>query len=370
VAVVEETYAEFSARMHRKTAGRRVPGHLDFDVTYRCNLDCRHCYCNLPANDARAKDAELALEQIERILAEARDMGAFWILLTGGEPLVRPDFRDIYLACKRLGLVTTLFTNATLIDEEWAELIAAHRPFRVEVTIHGSRAEVHDGVTRTPGSFEKCLRGVTLLKKAGVRVGLKAMVLASNIHDMDGIAALAARMGLPFRMDPVVHARYPDVPHSRGGEPRRERIGAEEVLYVDRHFYARAEAWEKTCDHLASLSCADQTKVLSCGAGRSSLHLDPDGTARPCAMLRQVGWPLADRTVREVWERSIGDFLDEPYAGPDECRACTLGSLCGMCAGWSWVEHGDGGAKVDHLCAIARGRMALRERLRRGRDTP
>ena len=106
-----------------KMKNKRDLFSFDLEVTARCNNDCRHCYINLPAADKEAQRLELTLEEIDRIADEAADMGAFWCLITGGEPLLRKDFSDIYMCLKKKGILVSVFTNATLINHEHIDAI-------------------------------------------------------------------------------------------------------------------------------------------------------------------------------------------------------------------------------------------------------
>src|SRR5512141_2752371 len=107
---------------------RRVPLSFDMEITARCNNNCRHCYINLPAGDRDARTAELTIDEIDEIACQAVDLGTVWCLITGGEPLLRPDFADIYRLLKRKGLLVSVFTNATLIDDTHIELFRKYPP--------------------------------------------------------------------------------------------------------------------------------------------------------------------------------------------------------------------------------------------------
>lgn len=85
----------------KKMTGGRPLFSFDFDLTARCNQNCRHCYINLPASDAAAREKELSLAEIDRIATEAVSLGAFWCLISGGEPLLREDFAKVYLLLKK-----------------------------------------------------------------------------------------------------------------------------------------------------------------------------------------------------------------------------------------------------------------------------
>ena len=139
---------------------------FDYEITARCNLKCRHCYINLPAGDRRAKERELSLAEIERIADEAVSLGAVWCLLSGGEPLLREDFREIYLMLKRKGLLLSIFTNATLITDEHVRLFKDYPPRGIEVTVYGATEATYEKVTRKSGSFRAFRKGLDPSSKA------------------------------------------------------------------------------------------------------------------------------------------------------------------------------------------------------------
>ena len=115
---------------------RRVPISFDLEITARCNNDCRHCYINLLAGDREAQARELTLVEIERIAAEAVAMGAVWCLISGGEPLLRSDFADIFMMLKRQGLLVSAFTNACPVTAEHVELFRRYPPRDIEVSVY------------------------------------------------------------------------------------------------------------------------------------------------------------------------------------------------------------------------------------------
>lgn len=205
-----------------KLKDKRVPLSFDLEVTARCNNDCRHCYINLPAGDADARARELSVAEIARIADQAVQLGAMWCLITGGEPLLRPDFADIYLVLKRKGLLVSVFTNATLVTEEHARLFKKYPPRDIEVTVYGVTRETYERVSRKRGTFDRFMHGLDLLFDAGVRVRLKAMALKSNLHELEAIAEFARAHTKDFyRFDPQLHGRFDGDP-VRNAEIRNE----------------------------------------------------------------------------------------------------------------------------------------------------
>ncbi|MEM5790358.1 MAG: radical SAM protein, partial [Syntrophobacteraceae bacterium] len=121
---------------------------LDIELTERCNNDCIHCCINLPAADSAARERELTTRQVEHVLKQAADLGCLEVRFTGGEPLLRPDFEDLYIYARRLGLRVLLFTNACLISPRLADLFASIPPLlKIEITVYGMRQESYESVT-------------------------------------------------------------------------------------------------------------------------------------------------------------------------------------------------------------------------------
>ena len=146
-ALEEVTLGEFVTRL--EPTKRRVPLQGILETTYRCNLNCVHCYVNLPAADPAARARELPLERLLRLVDEMADAGVLQVLLTGGEVLVRPDFEPLYRHCLKKGLLVTVFTNGTEVTERIAELFAAHRPHAIEITpLRGDEGDLREGHPR------------------------------------------------------------------------------------------------------------------------------------------------------------------------------------------------------------------------------
>ena len=201
-------YSRFSGLMHQKHAGKRAPVEVSIEVTHRCPLDCLHCYNNLPMSDSAARKAELSLAEHCQLLDQLQDAGCLWILYTGGEIFGRKDFPDIYMEAKKRGFLVTLFTNGTLISASIADMLAEWRPFAVEVTLYGATRETYEALTRVPGSYARCMRGIKLLKERGLPVKLKTVPTTINRHEVYEMKRLAEEdLGVEFKFDPLVNPR-------------------------------------------------------------------------------------------------------------------------------------------------------------------
>ena len=212
-------YASWTMRLKRQVGDRRVPLGGTLELTHRCNNRCRHCFNNLRSDDAPALGRELSTCEVARILDEAAALGCVWVLLTGGETLLRPDFRDIYDHARGLGLLVTLFTNWTLVTPELADHLDRQRPFSVEITLYGATRETYERVTANPGSYDACLRGIRLLRERGLPLKLKSTVSTLNRHEIAAMKRLAEDdLGLPFRFDALLNPRCDGRPGPLGAE--------------------------------------------------------------------------------------------------------------------------------------------------------
>ena len=160
--------------------GSRFPLAAEFEITDRCNLGCVHCFINQPAGSTAHIQHELSTGEIKEILDQIADSGCLHLLLTGGEPLLRPDFSDIYLHARQRGMLVMLFTNATLMTPAVIETLKQAPPILVEVSLYGATQETYEAVTRMPGSWERFNNGIKLLLESGLPLALKSVILQKN----------------------------------------------------------------------------------------------------------------------------------------------------------------------------------------------
>jgi radical SAM protein with 4Fe4S-binding SPASM domain len=348
-----------------KMTARRPLFSFDFDLTARCNNDCRHCYINLPAGDRKAKAAELTLAEIDRIAGEAAELGAFWCLLSGGEPLLREDFEDVYLLLKKKGLLVSVFTNATLIREKHVKLFKAYPPRDVEVSVYGATLETYEGVTRNPGSFAAFMRGLELLRTNGIKVRMKAMALRSNVHEFAEIAALC-RSGTKdyFRFDPFLHLRY-DGDRVRNEEIRAERLTPEEIVALEKADTGRFLELEKKCRDAVEPDPPGNGPVplFHCGAGQESFSLGYDGTFRLCPTLwhPECIADLRKKSLKEAWTElvpAVRGRVSENEQFYKTCPSCPYLDYCQWCPAKAHLESGRMDVPVDYFCGTSRARAA------------
>ena len=343
--MARNAYDQFLAHTVENASQKRIPVNGSYEVTFRCNLNCVMCYNNLPGNDRAAKARELTLDEIKRTFDQIAEAGCLWLQLTGGEVLMRPDFREIYLYAKSKGFLIRLFTNGTMLTPALADFLAEYRPFAIEISLYGATEETYDAVTRVPGSYRKCLHGIRLLLDRGLPLSLKTVAITLNQHELGPMQSLCDDLGVRFRYAPDINPRI-------DGDRSNlvYRLSAEEGVALDLATPPRArELGESVCAAVPSPGGED-VPLYGCAAGETAFHVDPYGEMTTCIMTRRDGYDLREGTFEEAWNevfpglraRTRRPDADEP-AGYHHCT------------GWAQLENDGAGEKaVAHATLVAR----------------
>lgn len=345
-----------------KTKNRRMPYLFVFEITARCNNNCRHCYINLPIDDRKATENEITFNEIERISDEAVALGSIWCLITGGEPLLREDFAEIYRCLKKRGLLVTVFTNATLITEQHIKLFKDFPPRNIEVTVYGIKKETYEGITGKPGSFSSFCRGLNLLRKGGINVRLKTMALRSNLNELNGIFNFCQkRTSDYFRFDPFLQRRL-DHDVEKNEQIEHERLSADEIVSVETLDPNRIRALERKCDLIVQeASLLGSPYIFRCSAGRSIFSISYDGFFHICPSLPLKGmqYNLRTGTLADAWNNFVPGILamrSERKQYLDNCAFCPLINMCFWCPSHAFLEVGEMDLPVDYFCKVAKAR--------------
>lgn len=345
--IPEVPYRKFGERFQEKAAAARIPVNGTLEMTYRCNLNCVHCYCNLAVSDAKARSQELSTQEILDVIDQIADKGCLWLLLTGGECLLRKDFVDVWTHAKKRGLLLTLFTNGTLITPAIADFLAEWPPFSVEVTLYGITRNTYESVTRTAGSFTRCYRGIELLVERDIPLKLKTMVLTLNCHEMRDMKRYAKELGVKFRFDAMVNSRL-----DGGKSPCRFRIDPKELVRLDMEDEDRLRTWKEFC---RTYLRGDRLKGLFvCSAGVTTFDVNPFGRLQVCGMMTEPYWDLRMGPFSEGWEKLFPKVREQKPTDRYICAECDLYALCGQCPGWAQVETNNPELPVEYLCSVTR----------------
>jgi radical SAM protein with 4Fe4S-binding SPASM domain len=345
--------------------------HLDIELTERCNNACIHCCINKPAGDRRRRARELDTNAWKDILRQAAGLGVMTVRFTGGEPLLREDFPELYLFARRLGLKVMLFTNARLITPQIAALLADIPPLEeIEISVYGMRRESYEAVTGVDGSYAGFLSGVQLLLDRKIPFVVKGALLPPNKKEMAEFAAWAATNP---RMDaPPAYAMFFDLRGRRdsvakNSRIRRLRVLPEEGLGIltrdpDQYRKEMSEFFDK-------FSSSPGDRLFSCGIGPGCV--DPYGVFQPCLSLRHpdLTFDLKKGALKEAVASGLPRLKEMRAVNPlylERCARCFLRGFCEQCPAKSWSEHGTLDTPVEYFCRVAHAQARFLGLVREG----
>lgn len=352
------TYGEFSQSVHDHYSSQRIPLSISIEVTRRCPLDCLHCYNNLAIADHEARSRELSKEEHFQLLDDLSDLGCLWLLYTGGEIFARKDFLEIYTYAKQKGFLITLFSNGTLITERVADYLSRWPPFAIEITLYGRTKETYEALTGIGGSYERCMRGVALLRERELPLKLKTVPTTINKHEVVAMKDFVEQeLHLEFKFDSLVNPRI-DCSQS----PLAVRLSPEDVVALDLHWPKLAAEHRNAAlrDRRSEPVSPQNETVYSCGGGVNSFAIDPYGQMSICVLSHQDTYDIRKGSVREGWEQFLLKVRARKKARISKCVKCQIRSLCSMCPANGELENGDPESPVEFLCEVAHLRaMAL-----------
>jgi AdoMet-dependent heme synthase len=308
-----------------------IPLGVQLDLTYRCNERCVHCY--LDHDD----HGEMSTVEIKDLLDQMAAAGVFFLTISGGEIMMRRDFFEILEHARQLMFCVKLKTNAVMIHEAEADRIQALVMESVQISVYSHRAEVHDAITKLPGSLKKSLAGAKLLADRGVKVIFANVLMRENFDDYRGVQQLAAEVGAEYTLDPTI------TPMMDGDRSilnlNIERAELEQVFRDASLLGTTAE--EFCAPPPGPLDQEDAMNTLPCSAGHTACYVSPYGDVYPC-----VQFPLPTGNVRvtkfiDIWKHSpqMQEVRSITMADLPVCSTCSHGGgSCTRCPGLAYLE--------------------------------
>ena len=334
----------FQDRVMARARRERRPLNCLFEITPTCNLRCQFCYVALDPY----KGPYLTTAQISEVLEKIERAGVLWLTLTGGEIFSRRDFEAIYRDAIGRGLLVSLYTNATMVRPEHADLLAAVPPYSVEVSVYGADAEHYETTTQIPGSFARFERGLDLLQRAGVNLTLKCPISTFTADHVAALHEYAKRRGLALQLDPTVDAR-----HDGGTEPHLYRIEPRDVKRIrdEVHVLATGKRRDGPLPDCRQSDGAHVDELYYCGAGRTGFFIDAMGRASHCVIDRDPVFPILEMPWEDLWAQ-MGAWVTQPLPADAPCSGCGMRGGCENCPARSRLATGSPYLRDSYLCEV------------------
>jgi radical SAM protein with 4Fe4S-binding SPASM domain len=351
-------------RLIARTVRKHRPLSVHFDLTYRCNERCVHCYLD------HENHGELATAECLAILEEIAKAGTLFLTFSGGEIFLRPDLFEILAAARRLHFDVSLKTNALLVTRERAARLRELGVRRVQISVYSEEPTVHDAITKVKGSLERTLAAIPLLLEQGLQVKLACPLMKENLMAYRGVMALAENLGVPYVLDLTI------TPMMDGsGGPLAHRVSTAELLPVLQDPALHGchpqpvsqaagidETWSPSFGS-AVTSGIDGSAYddLPCSAGHNSCYISPYGDVFPCVQLPQAAGNLRRERFTDIWY--YAPQLERLRAVRERqlpvCSRCKIRAYCERCPGLALMEGGDMLGAYERACQLAEQKAKL-----------
>lgn len=340
--------ASVTDNIARITERKHIPYAVMLELTYHCNEKCIHCY-RVERNDRK----ELRTQEWLDVIDQLADAGTLQLTFTGGEIMVRKDFFTIAEHARKRNFMLILLTTGTLITSEAvADRIAALNPWQVHISMYAAGPQIHDFITKVPGSFERSLRALKWLKERGIVVKWKTPLMNVNVGELEKIIALAEELGVPYAIDPTIS------PKNDGSQDVLGlRVSDQDLRKVLGRFALPCED-----DIPAGASRDDVLNMTMCKAGVNFGDINPYGDVQPCVAFPIVVGNLREQPFREIWREAplLQRLRTTRNADVKGCNACALVAGCNRCPGMAYLEDGDPFGPSSRAGKIAKMKFELR----------
>lgn len=307
-----------------------IPLSGTFELTPRCNFNCKMCYVHLNTAKIPEYGSELTAEEWISIAEQAKEAGMLQLCITGGEPIMHPEFSKIYRALSQMGFFITLQTNASTMTKEVLNLIEEYPPSLVKITVYGSNDDVYRGVCGVENGFQRVDEGIRSLLKLEIPMMLVTTVIKQNKEDLANIARYSQELSVPWIYTTAVH------PSVRGADTDAREVAIDESAATDFREDVRRMMAEpmvkdgsKPCDY--------------CKGYRNSFWVTWNGRMQFCSFRNEPDILVRDCSFKEAWKNLVE--FEEQLRWPEECTICDVRHVCRRCAGMLAARSG----RADHV---------------------
>lgn len=340
---------KFSTNILEKGIRNPLTGHVE--LTYRCPLKCRHCYC-IGSED---KEKELTTHEWKKILDTIHAEGCLWLIFTGGDPLIRNEFSEIYFYAKSKGFIITVFTSGQILTDEILNLLTESPPFSIEITLNGITKEVYEKITGVKDSFPVVIKNIERLVERKLPLNLKTNCLKENMHQVGQIKAFTETLlGNPsenkhfFTYDVMIYPRL-----TGNQKPCESRLSYKEILDIEKQ---DKEMWKETLETLQNeypKMERERCYTYQCNSWLNRFWIDPYGFVKICEFENRYKTHFKTKPFNEIFHNEFPKVLDEKFKTNSKCQDCKLRSICNYCPPKAVMETGNHEGPVPYYCELA-----------------
>ena len=344
-------------RLFEKASKNNVPLYGILELLPLCNMNCDMCYVRMDAEEMKSKGRLRTFDEWVPVIKEMKATGMLFVLLTGGEPLLYKDFKKLYIELLNQGMVVSINTNGTLIDDDWADFFEEYRPRRINITLYGGSDDTYENLCHYKGGFNKTIDGIKRLLDRGIEVKLNGSLAKKNMKEWDKILDIGDMLGVPVRMDtymyPVTRERscsYNDqsrMTPKEAGELRVKVLKREMEREKGEEFFKQAVEYN-LCKALCVPEGEEVPAGMKCKAGKCSFVINWQGNMIPCVVLNQLSIPVFETGFAKAWNMIV-EGTKQIFTSA-KCGKCRYREFCNTCAAAALAETGSYDGVPEYIC--------------------
>ena len=332
----------------------RTPITVNFELLPVCNLDCRMCYIRTDWKTVRSSGGLHSADEWINLAKELQQAGTLFLLLTGGEVFLYPEFKRLYIELYNMGFAITINTNATLIDDAAVQWLAQYPPKCVSISLYGSSDGVYEKLCGAKGMFTRVDRAISLLRQANITVECKTLLTPLNAEDMENCWNYVREKGLPYEM-----ATYSFPATRRCDREKQIRFTPEEAVEYtfrrNRMMSTPEQYTENIREHLQKYYATRNNEGadhygFTCSASNTSCWISWQGTMTPCAFLNVPSAKPFEIGFLPAWEEL--KRKTDSIRLSSKCSHCDKRQVCTVCPAAAYAETGEIGGTSGYHCEM------------------
>lgn len=352
--IVESRLVEY---LHRKASITKTPISGAFELSPLCNMDCKMCYIKMSKEKQESIARLRTKEEWIELAQKAKDKGMLFLLLTGGEPFLVKDFKELYIELHKMGFCISINSNGTMIDEDVIEWLKHYPPMRINMTLYGASDETYGRLCNNPKGFTQVTKALSLLKENNIQVKLNCSVTPYNKYDLKQMIDFAEEHDL------VIQATSYMFPPLRKDETKigqNDRFTAEDAALYGAYISAYSNGFDRFKEYIESGQLAlydadDDCGVVEgdhmrCRAGITSFWMTWEGKLLPCGMIPDRGLDPWEVGFDAAWENAKNIVSEIKL--PVKCAGCGKKDECKACAAMVYTETGTYDKVPQYRCEM------------------
>ena len=348
-----EVEPKISSYLHNKGARLGIPVSGSFELTRKCNFNCKMCYVHCTDTSG---DKELTTEEWLEIAENAKKEGLLFLLLTGGEPLLRPDFETLYTKLSKMGFMISINTNASMLNDRIFTIFNEYPPTRVNVSLYGGSEKTYENLCENK-KFDTVVSNIKKLKEMGISVRLNCVFNKYNVDDTEKIYKIADEIGLIVKPTSYMYPSLRAKGETGDNEARLSAADAAKNTVFCRKLTFSEDKLREKAKEMMSLYPPEcdpdaEGEGMRCRAGKSSFWVTFDGRMMPCGMMTEPTVSLKDYSFSQAWQLIRSKTAEIRL--PAECQSCEYKAVCNVCAAMCYTETGSFSTRPQYICDMVK----------------